>query len=65
MEDHQVPQILCSVSETARCLGIGKTKAYDLISEGSLETISIGSRRLVKVASIHKLVESFKIGATA
>lgn len=59
------PVILCSVTDAAHSLGIGKTKAYQLISDGSLETVSIGTRRLVKVASIHKLVESFNIGAAA
>ncbi|WP_198507722.1 helix-turn-helix domain-containing protein [Qipengyuania seohaensis] len=57
--------LLCSVPECAQVLGIGKTKAYELISDGSLETVSIGSRRLVKVASIHRLVESFDIGRAA
>ncbi|MXO49223.1 helix-turn-helix domain-containing protein [Erythrobacter vulgaris] len=60
-----VKPVLCSVTDAARCLGIGKTKAYDLISEGLLETISIGSRRLVKVASIHRLVEAPNIGEAA
>ena len=57
--------ILCSVTDAAHCLGIGKTKTYQLISDGALETVSIGSRRLVKVASIHRLVESFDIGRAA
>lgn len=61
----QTPIVLCSVPDAARSLGIGKTKAYDLISEGRLETISIGSRRLVKVASIHRLVEAANIGEAA
>lgn len=57
--------VLCSVTEAAHCLGIGKTKAYELIADGSLDTVSIGSRRLVKVASIHRLVESFSMGRAA
>ncbi|MBX7533548.1 excisionase family DNA-binding protein [Qipengyuania sp. 1XM1-15A] len=59
------PKLLCSVTDAAHSLGIGKTKTYQLISDGSLETVSIGTRRLVKVASIHKLVEAFNIGAAA
>lgn len=57
--------VLCSVSDAARSLGIGKTKAYELISEGLLDTVSIGSRRLVKIASIHKLVEATNMGEAA
>jgi excisionase family DNA binding protein len=58
MTDQSLPTVLCSVADAARSLGIGKTKAYDLISEGQLDTVSIGTRRLVKVTSIHQLVEA-------
>lgn len=50
--------VLVSITDAARMLGIGRTKTYDLITEGLLETVSIGSRRLVKVASITALVEA-------
>jgi len=50
--------VLCSVADAARMLGIGKTKAYSLIDEQLLDTVRIGSRRLVKVASIKRLVET-------
>jgi hypothetical protein len=38
--------------------GIGRTKTYELINEGILETVTIGSRRLVTIASIERLVEA-------
>jgi hypothetical protein len=44
-------------------LGVGNTKAYELINDGMVETIAIGRRRLVLVASIEKLVESLRAGA--
>lgn len=47
--------ILCSQAEAGKMLAIGKTKLGELIAEGELETIRIGSRRLVKIASVHKL----------
>ncbi|MBS0253626.1 MAG: helix-turn-helix domain-containing protein [Proteobacteria bacterium] len=50
--------VLCSISEAARSLGIGKTKTYELISDQQLECVTIGTRRLVKVASIKRLVEA-------
>ena len=59
------PPLLCSVAEAALSLGIGKTKAYELISDGLLDTVSIGSRRLVKVASLHRLVEATSMGKAA
>lgn len=50
--------VLCSIAEAARSLGIGKTKTYELISDNMLECVTIGTRRLVKVASIKKLVST-------
>lgn len=50
--------VLCSIADAARILGIGKTKTYELISAEALDCVTIGTRRLVKVASINKLAES-------
>ena len=49
--------VLCSIADAAHTLGIGKTKAYELITSGTLETIAIGTRRLVKVESIKRLAD--------
>jgi excisionase family DNA binding protein len=50
--------VLCSINEAARTLGIGKTKTYELINGGQLECVTLGTRRLVKIASIRNLVEN-------
>lgn len=44
--------LLCSIPDAARALGVGRSKLYELIGEGRLETISIGRRRLVRTNSI-------------
>lgn len=49
--------VLCSIADAARTLGIGKTKTYELIERGTLETITIDARRLVKVESIKRLAD--------
>lgn len=49
--------VLCSIADAARMLGIGRTKAYELIDQGVLATIPIGARRLVKVDSIKRVAE--------
>lgn len=49
--------VLCSIADAARMLGIGRTKAYELIDDGALATVSIGARRLVKVDSIKRLAD--------
>lgn len=38
---------LISVDELTRMLGIGRTKAYELLSEGKIESACIGRRRLI------------------
>ena len=48
--------LLCSIPEAAKALGVGRSKVYELIGEGRLETRNIGRRRLVRTASIHALV---------
>ncbi len=44
------------VKDAARTLGIGRTKLYELIGAGQLQTMQIGRRRLVKTDSIRALV---------
>ncbi|MBX9897715.1 MAG: excisionase [Qipengyuania sp.] len=36
-------------------LAIGKTKLAELVVSGQLETVRIGTRRLVKIASVMRL----------
>jgi excisionase family DNA binding protein len=54
---------LCSISEAARSLGVGRTKLYELIAKRELVSIRIGTRRLVKVDSIEALIERATGGA--
>ena len=48
--------ILVSISETSRIINLGKTKTYELIAGDDLETVKIGSRHLVTMESIRRLV---------
>lgn len=48
-------KILCSKEAAREALGIGKTKLDELIATDQLETVRIGRRRLVKIASIRRL----------
>jgi excisionase family DNA binding protein len=50
------------VDQAVRLLGIGKTKLYELIGAGELETIRIGRRTLIVQASIDSLVERLRAG---
>ena len=47
--------LLASISDAQRALGIGRSTAYRLIAEGSLETVKIGRRTLIRASSIRAL----------
>lgn len=47
--------LLISKKSARESLMIGKTKLDELIASGELETVRIGSRRLVKIASLKRL----------
>jgi excisionase family DNA binding protein len=44
-----------SIPEAARLLAIGRSTAYELLKSGQLRSVSIGTRRLVTMASIREL----------
>lgn len=52
---------LFSIEDAARALGIGRSKTYQLISQGTLLTVQIGRRRLVRIDS----VEAIALGEAA
>lgn len=49
--------ITTSINETAKALSLGRTSIYALIREGRLETVKLGRRTLVKIASIRRLLD--------
>lgn len=55
------PDVLCvRVATAMKMLGIGKTKIYELIASGELETVRLGRRTLVVLASIEALFERLR-----
>jgi len=51
-------RLTCSVTEACDATGLGRTKLYELMSEGCIATTSVGRRRLVLVESLRALVLS-------
>lgn len=62
--DYLQPRLV-SIQQARTLLGIGQTKTYELITEGLLETITIGSRRLVTLRSIVALIEGAAMNRAA
>ena len=46
----------CTIKEACNAAGLGRTKLYELIGGGLLETTTIGRRRLVHVPSLLRLL---------
>jgi excisionase family DNA binding protein len=58
-------KLLLTAEETAEVLGIGRTKVYELIRLGLIESVKIqGSRRIPTVA-VHNYVERLRREAVA
>ena len=53
---HPVEPICVRVNDAARMIGVGRTKLYELISSGELETVKIGKATRITTASLHALV---------
>ncbi|MFQ3895928.1 excisionase [Sphingobium sp. GW456-12-10-14-TSB1] len=51
------PDPICvRVNEAARMIGVGRTKLYELIAAGEIETVKLGKATRITTASLHDLV---------
>jgi excisionase family DNA binding protein len=50
-------RLTCTIAEACEATGLGRTKLYELIGDGRVDTATIGRRRLVKVHSLRRLLE--------
>ncbi len=51
------PEPICvRVNEAARMIGVGRTKRYELIAAGEVETVKLGKATRITTASLHDLV---------
>ncbi|RJG57282.1 DNA-binding protein [Sphingobium terrigena] len=53
----QPPDPICvRVNEAARMISVGRTKLYELIAAGEVETVKLGKATRITTASLHDLV---------
>jgi excisionase family DNA binding protein len=51
------PEPICvRVNEAARMIGVGRTKLYELIAAGEVETVKLGKATRITTASLRDLV---------
>jgi excisionase family DNA binding protein len=48
-------RLTCSVAEACKAIGLSRSKVYELISGGEVQSMTIGRRRLVSVPSLQRL----------
>ncbi len=48
--------ICVRVNDAARMIGIGRTKLYELIAAGEVETVKLGKSTRITTASLHDLI---------
>ena len=51
-------KVLLTPEEAAEALSIGRSKLYELMASGALESVRIGSSRRVPVEALDRFVES-------
>lgn len=59
MDTHTHKDRLISLREVSAILGVKKTKLYQMIHEGKLRTVKIGSSTRASEAETHALVETY------
>lgn len=52
-----IEPIAVRLPEATRLTGIGRSKLYELIASGDIETAKIGTCTLITVASLRQLIE--------
>jgi hypothetical protein len=58
--DPSVAMLSVRINDAVRITGIGRTKLFALIADGTLETTTIGRRRLILYKSLRRLIEGNK-----
>jgi excisionase family DNA binding protein len=50
------PRLAWQVEPFCRAIGIGRTKLYELINDGTIKTVVIGGRRLIPHSEAERLL---------
>ena len=49
-------KLLLTVSEAAEMLGLGRTKVYQLVTDGALDSVAIGRARRIPAIAVEQFV---------
>jgi len=54
------PKMLYGIDETTRMTGLGRSKLYELIAAGLLESVKCGKRRLIPAAALESFIQGLR-----
>jgi excisionase family DNA binding protein len=57
LKDAAAERLAYGPDEAAAALGIGRTKVFELVSQGELISVKIGRRRLIPVVSVNAYMD--------
>ena len=57
MHTNNTPKLAFTIPEACHAIGIGRSKLYELIAQGRVETRKIGKRTLIPKGSLEALLE--------
>lgn len=53
-----IPTLALTVEDAAKAMAIGRTMAYQLLKEGHLKSVKIGSRTVIPVRAIEEFLSN-------
>lgn len=56
--DSRIPEPLLKVTDVAEVLNISRAYAYQLVQQGRIRSVVIGSARRVRVEDLHRFIEA-------
>lgn len=56
MQNYETPKLAFTITEACHAVGIKRSKLYELIGQGRIETRKIGSRTIIPADSLRDLV---------
>jgi excisionase family DNA binding protein len=54
---NQLEPLSVDIPEACRLTGLGRSKLYELLSNGEIASVKVGKRRLIKVASLRSWLD--------
>lgn len=60
LNSQRTERLLLTVNEAAESLGLGRTKVYELISAGQIETVRIGRSVRIPAESLEEFVRALR-----